>query len=321
MQQRRTAIVIGDGQLAAQCAKAIARHDGIDLRLVVHHPSGHQWSSQVQKFSKDFSIPRLPVDNVNDAAAVATINEVRPDIIFSVNNWDVIRADLLAVPPDGIINFHNGPLPRYRGVNSPSWAIINGEQHYGVTWHLVDENIDTGDIVATSEFELTPNETAVSLMFKCMSKGAELLPPLLDRYVSGRLDARPQEGDSRYYSAKDVPNDGYLDFSRPFERLSALVRGLTFRPFENQFTYPKIQTSDRTLLVTSIARDIDRPESKAGTCGEVLGLDHHGILVRAQDCAVRLSGLMDEDLADISDTEAFKSRGVRVGAVLRGQHG
>jgi methionyl-tRNA formyltransferase len=263
----------------------------------------------------------LPVDNVNDAAAVATINEVRPDIIFSVNNWDVIRGDLLAIPRDGIINFHNGPLPRYRGVNSPSWAIINGEQNHGVTWHLVDENIDTGDIVATSAFELALNETAVSLMFKCMSKGTELLTPLLHRYVSGRLDARPQEGDSRYYSAKELPNGGYLDFEQPFDRLSALVRGLTFRPFENQFTYPKIQTPDRTLLVSSIARDTDRPGNESETCGEVLGLDNRGVLVRAQDCPVRLSGLMDDDLADISGAEAFKSRGLRVGTVLRAQNG
>jgi methionyl-tRNA formyltransferase len=307
---------MGDGQFAAQCAKLIARHDGMDLRLAIDHPSGYQWGSQVQKFCKEHDVPRLTVGNVNDADSIAAIREIRPDIMFSVNNWDVIRAELLAIPPDGIVNFHNGPLPRYRGVNSPSWAIINGEQSHGATWHFADEYIDTGDIVAMTMFELAPDETAIRLMFKCMSQGLELLSPLLDRYLSGRLEASPQVGESRYYSAKESPNGGYLDFNQPFERLSALVRGLSFRPFENLFTHPKIRSGDRNLVVSAIDREDDRPGSTGRTCGEVLTVDDRGIVVRAQDGPVRLSGLMDEDLTDIGDAGALESRGLRVGAVL-----
>jgi len=305
--------------MAAQCAKVIAEHRSLALPLVMHHQSGHQWSSQVQKFSKDYGVPRRTVTNVNDPDALDMVKSINPDVIFSVNNWDVIRSELRSIPPDGIINFHNGPLPRYRGVNAPSWAIINRERDYSVAWHFVEETIDTGDIVATKTFTLSPEETAVSLMFRCIEAGVELFPSLLDRYAAGHLDPRPQTGTVHYYSAKDSPNQGYLDLNQTFEQLSALVRGLSFRPFENQFTYPKIRIANRTLLVSSIARVRNREESERWTCGEVRQIVDGSIVVCAADCEVRLSGLMDEDLVDISDADAIRSFGVQVGLVLDNQ--
>lgn len=315
--------------MAAQCAKLIAAHDAFVLPVIVDHQvdqqvdhqSGHQWSSQVRKLSKESGIPHVTVENVNDADAIGIVNDAHPDIIFSVNNWDVIHADLLAIPSDGIINFHNGPLPEYRGVNAPSWAIINREHDHGVTWHFVAEGIDTGDIVARKSFALRPDETAVSLMFRCMETGVELLRPLLDRYASGHLDAWPQKGEAHYYSAKDSPNHGYLDFDQTFDRLSALVRGLSFRPFENQFTWPKVPAANRTLLVSQISRVCSRPGNESWTCGEVRTIDDHGIVVCARDCQVRLSGLMQENLTDIGDAGALESFGVRVGSILRSDNG
>jgi methionyl-tRNA formyltransferase len=307
--------------MAAQCAKLIAGHDAFVLPLIVHHRSAHHWSSQIQKFGNKFDIPRLTVENINDADALGAVNEAHPDIVFSVNNWDVIHAELLAIPADGIVNFHNGPLPEYRGVHAPSWAIINGEHVYGVTWHFVDETIDTGDIVATKSFDLRPDETAVSLIFRCMQEGVELLPPLLDRYASGRLEAWPQTGEAHYYSARDTPNRGYLDFNETFDRLSALVRGLSFRPFENQFTWPKILAVNRNLLISDISRVGDRDGNEDWNCGEVRGIDDRGIVVCVQDCQVRLSGLMDENLTDIRDVVALESSGLRAGSVLRAPDG
>ena len=307
--------------MAAQCATVIAEHHSLKLPLVLHHRSGHQWSSQVHKFSKDYGVPRLTVTNVNDPDALDMVKSINPDVIFSVNNWDVIRSELLSLPPDGIINFHNGPLPQYRGVNAPSWAIINRERDYGVSWHFVEKTIDTGDIVATKEFTLSPEETAISLMFRCIEAGVELLPSLLDRYTSGTLDPRPQAGDAHYYSAKDSPNQGYLELNQYFEQLSALVRGLSFRPFENQFTYPKIRFADRTLLVSSISPVRNREESERWTCGEVRQIVDGAIVVCAVDCEVRLSGLMDENLVDIGDADAIRSIGIETGLVLDNRTG
>lgn len=302
--------------MAAQCGKVIAEHDAFTLPLIVHHRSAHRWSSQVEKFTEEYGVESLLVNNINDAGVVRAIAAVRPEIIFSANNWDIIRQELLAVPPDGILNFHNGPLPAYRGVNVPSWAIINGERSHGVTWHFVSASIDGGDVVAAASFELAGDETAISLTFRCIEAGVKLLPPLLDQYAAGQLEAQPQQGPGRYYSARDTPNGGYLDFSQGFDRLSALVRGLSFRPFENQFTYPKVRAPKGDVIISEVSRIDDRPTGGQWICGEVRAIDAGAIVVSAGDSLVRLSGLMDTALAEIDDSHGVEAQGLVVGLVL-----
>lgn len=317
MRHKKVAVVLGDGQMAAQCARLIAGHDAVDLPVLIHHEAGHQWSSQVEKASEELHIPHLTVGNVNDRDAVETLIGIDPDIVFSVNNWDVIRADVLAIPRDGIVNFHNGPLPGYRGVNVPSWAIINGEKHHGVTWHFVAEKIDAGDIVASASFELSPGETAISLTFRCIEAGVALLSPLLDQYTSGTLTSRPQQGEGRYFSAKmPPPNLGYLDFNLKFDRLSALVRGLSFRPFDNPFAYPKIRAGSRTFLLSGIEPFGSRGQDENWTCGEIRTIDERGIVVCAGDGLVCLSGLMEEDLTPLAVGEIAARNDLAAGKVL-----
>lgn len=303
--------------MAAHCARLIAEHEAFESPVIIHHNIGKQWSSQIEKVTNEYRLEQLTVGNVNDVNAVEYLRRIEPDIVFSVNNWDVIRAEVLAIPPDGIVNFHNGPLPAYRGVNIPSWAIINGEERHGVTWHFVSPKIDAGDMVASKTFDLSPGETAISLTLRCIKTGLELFSPLLDTYGSGSLVSRPQEGEGRYYSAKDSPpNQGYLDFGWSFDRLSAIVRGLTFRPFANLFTYPKLRVGADTLLISEITFCEGRSESENWICGEIRGVDKKGIAVRARDGLVRLSGLVEEDLVELSISELTSRYGLVIGRIL-----
>lgn len=313
MPRQRTAIVVGDGQMAAQCAKLIVEHDELELPLIIHHAS--EQFSEVDKLCQAHSIRHELVRNVNDAEVVHLLRKICPDVMFSINNWDIIRPELREIPRHGTINFHNGPLPAYRGVNAPSWAIINGETRHGVTWHYINAGIDTGDIVASTEFSLAPDETAISLIFRCIRAGVELFSPLLDRYANDALERWPQRGEAHYYSATDTPDDGYLDFNCDFARLSALVRGLSFRPFDNLFTWPKIRTGKGMLLLTSITREGDRT-GENWTCGSVQTVDSRGVVVCAKDSLVRLSGLMEEDFSAPPAPVLAERHGLVAGSVL-----
>jgi methionyl-tRNA formyltransferase len=305
--------------MAAQCARLVAEHEAFARPAIVHHATAKQWSPQMEKVTEQFGLDQLTVGNVNDQESVAWLKRLRPDIAFSVNNWDVIRSEVLAIPRDGIVNFHNGPLPEYRGVHVPSWAIMNGESSHAVTWHFVSAEIDAGDIVATKSIELGPKETAISLTLRCIKAGVALFSPLLDQYASGGLASSPQKGEGRYYSARTPPpNQGYLDFNWPFDRLSAIVRGLNFRPFDNPFAYPKISLGKDTLLVSDISFLGGCVEGESRACGEICALEGKGIVVRAEDGLVRLSGLMKEDLTQAGLSELASHYGLAVGRILAG---
>ena len=64
------------------------------------------------------------------------------DWLFSIANLSVIPDDVLALPAKGAINFHDGPLPRMAGLNTPVWALLNGETEHGISWHVMEAGID-----------------------------------------------------------------------------------------------------------------------------------------------------------------------------------
>ena len=157
-------VVIGNGKVALDCLKIISDTEILDVRLVVVNTEESPNSTKIERFCDDKNIKFVDTNNINSDHMLELFRNASPGYIFNINSYLIIKENLLAVPTNGIINFHNGPLPRYRGLNVCSWAIFNGETEYGVTWHFVSPSIDAGDIVANTSFPLRPDETALSLI-------------------------------------------------------------------------------------------------------------------------------------------------------------
>src|SRR3989344_6691916 len=88
--------------------------------------------------------------------------ELKFDLIFSVLHGKIFKPAHLENTRLGIINLHPAPLPQYRGCNSYSHAIMNGEKKYGVSLHYIDEGIDTGAIIGINHFPILETDTAFS---------------------------------------------------------------------------------------------------------------------------------------------------------------
>ncbi|WP_245162265.1 formyltransferase family protein [Campylobacter ornithocola] len=82
--------------------------------------------------------------------------------IISVNNFYIFKRE--CVESNFIINYHNSLLPKYRGRNAHIWAIWEDEIATGITWHKVDHNIDTGDIILQKEIKINKSFTAIKLL-------------------------------------------------------------------------------------------------------------------------------------------------------------
>lgn len=112
------------------------------------------------------------------------------DYLFSITNLTILSQDLLALPRLGAINFHDGPLPAYSGLNAPIWALLNGETHHAVTWHVMTEAVDGGAILATRAFDVDPSETGLSINTKCFVAGIESFTEMLDGLEEGSRRSR-----------------------------------------------------------------------------------------------------------------------------------
>jgi methionyl-tRNA formyltransferase len=105
----------------------------------------------------------------------------------------LVPADAIATPPLGIVNGHPSLLPRYRGPFPVAWAVRNGETEIGLSYHLMDDRFDTGNVLAQAPVPLSDEDTEETLYAKVEETAPALLATVFDRLAKGdRGD--PQEG-------------------------------------------------------------------------------------------------------------------------------
>jgi methionyl-tRNA formyltransferase len=189
-------------------------------------------------FIEENQIPSSAIIKIHDDVNLKVLDEIQPDWIFNINCYQYLRPIVLSKAKCGVINFHNGPLPRYGGVNIPTWVILNGEQQHGVTWHLVNEAIDAGDILEQSTFELSSKVTAAQLMVKCIQEGIRLFEENWIHWIEGKTAPRVQIGERLYFGLKDkVLNKGLLSSNNTCIDWDRTVRALHLFPYPNDVAY------------------------------------------------------------------------------------
>ena len=171
------------------------------------------------------------------------------------------------MPTAAAINFHDGPLPAYAGLNTPVWALLNGESRHGVTWHLMTRRVDEGDIVARREFELADNETALTLNAKCFEAAIDSFEEVLQRIAGGRLGGQAQTAAlQRYYRRKDRPAAaGTIDWRLPAHEVARLVRALDYGSYGNPMSIAKAWCGERLFAVGERAGARQPDRSTPGT--------------------------------------------------------
>lgn len=308
----KQAVVIGNGGFAVNCLKALLEHNSAaDVRLVVSDPEAQAMRGLLERFCADHNIAHAAATNVNQRELVERIEALEPDYLFSIYNMRIMKERLLSVPRLGTINFHNGPLPKYRGVNVYSWAIIHGETEYGVTWHLVDQGIDTGDILAQQMFPMDPHETPNTLMAKGFRVGVQLLEELLPALASGDLAGRAQDkSEASYFSKVDLPNGGRVSVHWEYEEVERFLRGLDFRPLPNHFVYPTLSFRGQPFHPQSVVRQTTDTTTNPG---RIVGVDDSWLCIEIADGVVGVGDLLNSELIPTSPWELQQSLGIQIG--------
>lgn len=107
------------------------------------------------------------------------------DVAFCCGFSWVIPPDAIVAPPLGIVNSHPSLLPRYRGPFPLAWAIRNGDSEAGVTFHLMDATLDTGNVLAQAAFPLHDDDTSESVWRRVDEASSNLVPLVFERLARG----------------------------------------------------------------------------------------------------------------------------------------
>ena len=210
-------VVIGDESLAIACAE-ISRDAGLDVVALVSRNRAVAVDRGRTSASRRSIFVTSPAQPRRCASFASTCS-------ISAANLRVLSADVLAQARTSI-NFHDGPLPGYAGLNVTTWAIHNGESEHGVAWHLITSDIDGGDIVAESRFEIRADETAFSLNARCYEEATATFPAIAAALAAGTLTSTPQRaGDTKMYRRRDRPHV-FLDPDLPADETARRARSL-----------------------------------------------------------------------------------------------
>lgn len=144
-------------------------------------------------------VPFAGADDVNGAAARATLAAWRPDLLVSVNCNQRLARSTMGLATRGAVNVHGAPLPRYRGLFPYFWMLADGETEAGVTVHWMDERFDTGDVLLQERFAIAADDTVFSLSLKGAHVGAALMTRAIAAIADGSAVARPQDESASSY--------------------------------------------------------------------------------------------------------------------------
>ncbi len=150
------------------------------------------------------------------------------DSLFSIVNSYILKKKVLELPRLGAINYHDAPLPKYAGVHATSWTLMYGEKSHGITWHQMDEGVDTGDILKQVVLDIAPEETALTLNVKCYDAAIDSFTQLIDELSSGGVWPRKQKLDDRsYFGRYQRPEAGcVISWNRRAEEIDAFIRAV-----------------------------------------------------------------------------------------------
>lgn len=201
-----SSVVIGDESLLAECSNQLLARGHTIAAVVTNNPYLADWAHD----------NNLPVVSAGRGLA-DRLNSLHFDWILNIAGLRVLPPEVLALPARGAVNFHDGPLPQHAGLNAPVWALLAGEQQHGISWHMITETIDQGDILARAAFDITADDTALTLNAKCFAAGVESFANVLDMLERGQVSGQPQDMTGRdVHLRHDRPlHDGLLDFTRP----------------------------------------------------------------------------------------------------------
>lgn len=176
---------------------------------------------------------------LKDPENLDILREWAPDILLVAAYGQILRQNVLDLPPLGCVNVHASLLPRWRGAAPIQAAILAGDSRTGVCIMRMDAGIDTGPVFATREIPITDTDDADSLSGKLAVLGGDLLVETLPSILDGTAEAIPQTETGATYARMLKKEDGLLDFQSTVQELSNRVRALypwpgTYLIFENQ---------------------------------------------------------------------------------------
>ncbi|HHS50159.1 MAG TPA: methionyl-tRNA formyltransferase [candidate division Zixibacteria bacterium] len=276
-----------------------AGHEVVGVVTLPDRPAsrGHKAiPTPVKEFALERGLNPIEADDLKDEGFAQTLRGLKADIGVVVS-FKILPRAVFTAPRIGTLNVHPSLLPKLRGAAPVRWALIEGHTQTGVTTFLLDERVDTGDIILARPLPIHPDENYEELFARIIPLASEVLAESLKMIESGDFIGMPQDAQKATKAPKLKPEMCRIDWGRSAVEIHNLVRGLAPSPcawttFEGE----------RYKIIRAKASE------GSGSAGEIIACDPKGGLVVA--CG--------EGVLKILEIQAPGKRPLECGAFLCG---
>lgn len=228
----------------------------------------------VKVLAQKIGLPFFQPEKVKDQSFIELFKKLNPEIVVVVAFGQILPKVIIDLPPLKCLNIHPSLLPKYRGAAPLNWPIIRGETKTGVTIMLMDEGMDSGDILLQQETNIDVDETYGELHDRLASTGASLLVEAIDQVVAGKSVRKPQDTSGVTFAPRLKKETGKINWHNNVFDIVNLIRGLSPTPA----AYTLLE--GQVLKIFSAETNQNRVSETPGTIGTV---NANGLPVAASD--------------------------------------
>lgn len=252
------------------------------------------------------NIPVFQPNTLRDGTALEILKEINPDVIVVVAYGKILPKEILDLPKYGCVNGHASLLPKYRGASPIQWCIVCGENETGITTMLMDEGMDTGDILDTVTVKIGEEETAEELFDRLAVLSADLMVNTLEKLENGVITPIPQNHSEATHAPIIKKEMAKLDFTKTATEIHNAVRGY--------YSWPCafFMMNGKRIKVLS-ARIGDKTTRPAGT---VIANSDELVIACGENSSIRLLTVQPEGSKAMSSKQMLCGNKIPLGTVV-----
>lgn len=220
-------------------------------------------------------------ENINDDDTFNLIASKKPDLLFVVGLSQLVKEKLLNLPTYGCVGYHPTLLPIGRGRAAIAWIILENIPA-AATFFLMDEGMDSGDILVQEPIGLNGDEYAGEVISKIMLGIDNALNKLLPRIKIGELPRKKQNENEATFLGKRAPSDGMINWNESVYEIHKLIRAVS-KPLPGAFTYHKT----KKLIIWRA--EIERSHNYIGVPGRIQMIENDNLVVQTGDGLLRIT--------------------------------
>lgn len=207
-------IYVGTGEFGVSILNTLAADKRIQIPFVItgqDKPSGRHLEMHGSAVKETALKNKLIVHQSNHITELKQkIIQANPDFLLVCSFGEIIPLEILKIPKFGSVNIHGSLLPKYRGASPIQEALRHGDTITGITWTLMNEKMDAGEIIEKRELKINPEDNYETLWPRMSELAAEATFDILMNFVK-TCKKTPQDESKATYCRKIKKQDGEIN--------------------------------------------------------------------------------------------------------------